>query len=284
MTPFVIMRSHNDMPLIGETLSELHKQDRGFELVCLDNESTDGTVEELRKYTDRIVNIPAGEYVPGRVLNMGMELAKSEFVVFLNSDCAPQNERWLRSLLDGFDSNGRVAAVFGRQIPRADCHPLFAKDTEDTYGDGSRQKYWRHCFSMASSAISRAVWESMPFDEELQYSEDIDWTWRARQKGYDIRYIPESVVMHSHNYTNSQLFRRHLGEGRAEAAIFQWSDWDKSWLRYSLLPLGRQILSDWRYCASKGLWREIFHSPVIRFTQMRGRRQGFLAGIKETNG
>lgn len=283
MTPFVVMRSHNDMPLIAETLSRLHEQDRAFELVCLDNESTDGTVEEVRKYTKRIVNIPAGTYVPGRVLNLGMEQSQGRFVVFLNSDCTPQNTWWLSSLLRGFDRDDRVAAVFGRQIPRDDCHPLHAKDTEDTYGDGERQKYWRHCFSMASSAISRSVWESMPFNEDLQYSEDIDWTWRARQEGYTIRYVPESVVMHSHNYTLGQLFRRHAGEGQAEAAIFDWSRWDRSLLRYSVMPLARQVLSDWKYCVSQGRWGAAASSPLIRFVQMCGRRRGFRTGTKEVD-
>jgi rhamnosyltransferase len=281
MTPFVVMRSHNDMPVIAETLIKLHEQDHGFELVCLDNESDDGTVEELRKYTKRIVNIPRGAYVPGKVLNRGMELANSARVVFLNSDCTPQDAHWLRNLLAGFGSGDQVAAVFGRQIPRPDCHPLLAKDTENTYGDGSRQKYWRHCFSMASSAISRAVWESRRFDEDLRYSEDIDWTWRVRQAGYEVRYVPDSVVMHSHNYTLRQFYGRHFGEGRAEAAIFPWSSWEGSLVRYSLLPYARQVLDDWRYALPKGLWRSCVWSPVLRFAQMMGRRKGFVQGLRE---
>ncbi len=194
------MRSYNDMPLISETLNMVSRQTTPFELISLDNESTDGTLREVRKYTDQTVNIPKGAYVPGRVLNQGMKVSRGEFVVFLNSDCTPQNDTWLAEMLAGF-TDDNVAAVFGRQIPRPDCHPILAKDTEDTYGDGAKQRYWRHCFSMASSAIRRSVWEEMPFDEDVQYSEDIDWTWRARQKGHEIRYVADSVVMHSHNYT-----------------------------------------------------------------------------------
>jgi rhamnosyltransferase len=281
MIPCIIMRSHNDMPLIAETLSRLHEQDHSFELICLDNASDDGTVEQLRKYTDRIVNIPQGSYIPGRVLNLGMELATSERVVFLNSDCAPQGRDWLGHLLEGFDEAKMVAAVFGRQIPRNDCLPLFAKDTEDTYGDGSRQKYWRHCFSMASSAISRAVWESQRFNEDLRYSEDIEWTWRALQNGFEIRYVPNSVVMHSHNYTLRQFYRRNYGEGRAEAVIFPWSSWEASLLRYSLFPYGRHVLSDITYCLSNGLVSGAVLSPIMRAAQMLGRRRGFRAGLLE---
>lgn len=278
-TPFVVMRSHNDMPLIVQTLEMVHRQDCEFKLLCLDNESTDGTAEELRKYTDRIVNIPKGTYVPGRVLNMGMSLSQGDHTVFLNSDCTPMDQAWLRNLLAGFSGDSKIAAVFGRQVPRPDCRPLFAKDTEDTYGDGLRQKYWKHCFSMASSAISRAVWETMPFNESLGYSEDIDWTWRARGKGLEIRYTPDSVVRHSHNYTLKQFYRRHYGEGRAEAEIFQWSSWDASFLRYSLLPFGRQVLGDLRYCLPRGLLRAACASPALRTAQMLGRRKGFRSAF-----
>ncbi|MFH0957909.1 MAG: glycosyltransferase [Pseudomonadota bacterium] len=279
--PCVVMRSHNDMPIIAETLEKLNEQDLPFELICLDNESEDGTLEELKKYTDRIVNIPKGTYVPGKALNLGMELSHGDFVVFLNSDCTPQNKKWLQNLLDGFDHDARIAAVFGRQIPRPDCRPLFAKDTEDTYGDGSKQKYWRHCFSMASSAIARSAWESERFSESLKYSEDIDWTWKERQKGYTVKYVRESIVMHSHNYSLRQFYRRHYGEGRAEAIIFDWTKWEMTLLRYSLLPYARQVFNDWRYCLTNGIFVDAFFSPALRCSQMIGRRSGFNDGMKE---
>lgn len=280
MKPCIIMRSYNDMPLIVETLEMISRQSIPFELISLDNESTDGTRQEIEKHADKIINIPQGTYVPGRVLNQGMQVSKGELVVFLNSDCTPQNEDWLKNLLAGFSSD-RVAAVFGRQIPRPDCHPIPAKDTEDTYGDGSKQASWRHCFSMASSAIRRSIWEAMPFDETIQYSEDIDWTWRARQEGFGIRYVPDAVVMHSHNYTWRQFYRRHYGEGRAESVMFDWSDWEKSFIRYSLLPYIRQVLSDEKYCLSRLALGACLYAPTLRLAQLLGRRRGFKDGLRE---
>ena len=283
MKQCIIMRSYQDMPLIADTLAMVSRQTTPFELISLDNESTDGTLQEIKKYTDRIINIPKGTYVPGRVLNKGMEVSHGEFVVFLNSDCTPQNEFWLKNLLAGF-TDDNVAAVFGRQIPRPDCHPIFAKDTEDTFGDGSNQKYWRHCFSMASSAIRRSVWEKMKFDEDIQYSEDIDWTWRARKKRHEIRYVADSIVLHSHIYSLRQFYRRHYGEGRAEAVIFDWSRWERSFIRYSLLPYIRQIISDEKYCLSHFSLGACLYSNVLRFAQLLGRRAGVKDGLKEGAG
>ena len=276
----VIMRSHNDMPLVRETLMGLQEQNVAFELIAFDNASRDGTRQELEKHAHRIVHVNEGSYRPGQILNRAMGMTHGELVVFLNSDCIPQNPYWLERLLAGFDGE-QVAAVFGRQVPHPHCQPLFVKDLEDTYGEAHQQQKWRHCFSMAASAIRRSVWEDIPFNEGLRYSEDVDWTWRAHRRGYGIRYLKDAIVMHSHNYNPRQFYRRHLGEGRAEASIFPWSRWQRSLLRYTVLPYLHQVLTDWSYCANRGAYRAAAYSPFLRLAQAVGRRSGFRRGWAE---
>ncbi len=280
MKSWIIMRSNNDMPYIAETLAMVVKQNVSYELIVFDNDSTDGTRQEVEKYTDRVINVPAGTYVPGKVLNRAVNMTEGEYIVFLNSDCTPQHNQWLENLLKGFTSD-KIAAVFGRQVPRPDCQTMHAKDTEETYGDGGRQKYWKHCFSMASSAIRRSVWEEMQFNENIQYSEDIEWTWQARKRGYEIKYVPDSVAVHSHNYNIKQFYRRHYGEGRAEAVFFDWSGWEAAWFRYSLMSYSHQVLNDWKYSLKNKTFSLAWQSPFFRFSQMLGRRAGFLVGLKE---
>lgn len=280
MSTWIAMRSYNDAWIVGETLDAIARQDAPHRLLVLDNASSDGTAEMARERADAFVHVPKGEYVPGRVLNQAMRATDGEFVAFLNSDCVPQDHRWLSSLLAAFDGP-EVAAVFGRQVPRPECRALFAKDTEDTFGDGARQKHWRHCFSMASSAVRRSDWEESPFREDIQYSEDVDWTWRRRQAGRAIRYARDSVAMHSHNYTLRQFHRRQYGEGKADAAIFDWQHWEAGLLRYSLLPFARQVLSDARYGLRTGRLDALVHTVPLRTAQMLGRRKGFVEGLKE---
>lgn len=278
----VVVRSHNDRQLIEHTLQMAGKQTLACEIHVFDNDSTDGTLDILPLYPVVVHRVPAGTYVPGSVLNEAMQSIKSPcpYVVFLNSDCTPVDAYWLENLIAGF-SDDSVAAVFSRQMPRPDCLPLFAKDTEDTFGDGSRQKYWKHCFSMASSAIRRECWESMPFRIDIQYSEDIDWTWRARQKGWSIAYAAESRVYHSHNYTLAQFKKRQKGEGKADAQIFNWTRWERSLLRYSLLPYLRQVKSDAAYLRRQRKAKLMPYSLALRFSQLVGRRQGFVEGLRK---
>lgn len=279
MTPWIVMRCYNDAWVVEQTLKAIARQSVAHRLIVFDNESTDGSREIIARYTENVVNIPRGQYVPGRVLNDAMKRTDGEFVVFVNSDCVPQDDRWLETMLTGFDEPS-VAAVFGRQIARPECWSLFAKDTEDTFGDGARQRFWKHCFSMASSAIRRSVWEESPFRDDIQYSEDIDWTWRARQRGHTIRYRQDSVAMHSHNYTLAQWRKRQYGEGRADAAIFDWQPWETTVLRYSILPFGRQVLGDVRHALRRLDWGALAHSVPLRYAQMMGRRKGFVEGLR----
>lgn len=273
----VVVRSHNDHILMEQTLQGIRDQSEPCRILVMDNESTDGTREIADQFADQVVNIPAGKYVPGAVLNEAMQHTKSKIVVFLNSDCTPMDSHWLKSLIAGFEPN--VAACFGRQCPRPDCQVLFAKDTEATFGDGALQQNWKHCFSMASSAILRSAWDEMNFDATIQYSEDIEWTWRLRKKHQLIKYCPDSCVYHSHNYSLRQWYRRQYGEGKADAQIFDWTRWEKNWLRYSAMPFVRQLLGDWKYGFKTKSPAAVFHSPALRFVQMIGRRKGFVDGL-----
>jgi rhamnosyltransferase len=273
MNPWVVVRCYNDAWVVGETLRGIARQAMPRRVAVYDNESADGSADIARPLADKLVNVPKGTYVPGRVLNQAMR-------VFLNSDCVPQDEHWLDELLKPFEDE-RVCATFGRQVPRPECLPLFAKDTEDTFGDGARQRFWKHCFSMASSAVRRATWEAMPFREDIQYSEDVDWTWRARQAGHEIRYAARSIAMHSHNYSLKQWRKRQFGEGRADAAIFDWTPYERGLLRYSLMPLARQVLSDARFALRAGKPSALLHTVPLRTVQMLGRRKGFNEGWRE---
>ena len=273
----VVMRSHNDLPVLADTLYGLARQRQAFTLVSFDNASTDGSCEAVELMAATQYHVPAGAYVPGRVLNDAMRATTSDIVVFLNADCVPADEAWLSQLVAAFD-DPTVAAAFSCQRPRVDCDPFQTRDTNATYGDGRLQARWKHCFSMAASAIRRSAWLEAPFREDLQYSEDIDWSWRARQRGHRIQYVAGSAVYHSHNYSLAQLYRRHLGEGRAEAAIFEWSAWECSFARYTLLPWMRQVLADWRLALRTGALAVLAQAPVYRAVQAAGRREGFRLG------
>ena len=276
----IIMRSCNDSDVIRGTLQMVRAQTyTNYELWNFDSTSTDGTLDIIREFNtpQRIrLNDPAS-YNPGRVLNEAVAATGGDILVFLNSDATPENEDWLQQLIAPLRDTA-CGASYGRQTPRPDCRSLFVKDTERAFGDGHVSAGWLHFFSMANSAVRRELLESHPFDTGIQYSEDIDWSYRMRNLGHGIVYVPNAPAMHSHNYTLGQSYRRHYGEGKAEAWIFRNGELSTSFLRYCLLPLGREVLRDLGWAVRRTSMDALLYSVPLRATQKWGRWQGLKSG------
>lgn len=278
----IAMRSYNDRAVIRGTLEMIRRQTyRDFELWNFDSSSTDGTFEIIQEFNapERIRRNDSASYNPGRVLNEAVRTVGGEVVVFLNSDATPESEEWLDRLIAPLADPG-VGAVYGRQTARPDCRALFVKDTERAFGDGREAARWVHFFSMANSAARRDVLERFPFETGVQYSEDIEWSYRLRKAGLNIRYAPEAAAAHSHNYTLGQSFKRHFGEGKADAWIFRQGELNTSFLRYCLLPFGMEVLRDLRWGVTQGSLDALVHTVPLRAAQKWGRWRGVRAGLK----
>jgi len=273
------MRSFNEAWALRETLPALTAQNyKQWELIVIDSESTDGSVELLRKFQPRhLIQIPQREYNPSRVMNQGMRLASSNFAVFLNADATPQGADWLGPLV-GALGDPRIAAVFGRQIPRPDCQAVFAHDYERCFGLNRESAKWGHFFSMASSGLRKDIWSQRGFNERLQYSEDDEYTRWAVSRGYRVVYVPESVVLHSHNYTAAQAWKRSFGEGRALAALCNNPCARPTWSRNVFLGWMNDARRDWMFCTRTRRRNEWPHALRIRWQQRSGALAGFRNG------
>jgi len=274
----IIMRSYNEAWALRQTLSAVAAQNyTNWELIVIDSGSTDGSVELFRQFQPRhFIQIPHSHYNPARVINQGMELASSNFAIFLNADATPQGRDWLRLLVTPL-LNPNVAAVFGRQIPRPDCKAVFAHDYERCFGPERESGRWEHFFSMASSSIRKDIWARRGFNERMQYSEDDEFTRWCRAQGYSVVYVPESVVVHSHNYSPAQAWKRSFGEGRALAAVSNEND-KPTWWRNVVFGWANDVRRDLFFCMRSRRVNEWPHAARTRWQQRSGRLAGFRDG------
>jgi len=281
----IIMRSFNEGWALRKTLPSLQAQEfRNWELIVIDSGSSDGSDELIRTARPaHFVRITPKGYNPSRVMNHGMRLAKSQFGIFLNADATPQNGDWLRPLVNALQDS-RVAACFGRQIPRPDCQAVFACDYDRCFGPGRESARWDHFFSMVSSGLRKDVWSRRGFREDLQYAEDDEYTRWCRAEGMEVRYVPESVVMHSHNYTPEQSRRRAFGDARAIGQAWTGSPGDFNWIKTILLGWLSDLRHDAKFCAREGRLGELAHAAHIRWQQRRGKLAGFRQGWLEAQG
>ena len=264
----VIVRAHNDEALIERTLAGIFSQQPPpSEVIVCDDNSTDRTREVAARFPVRFVERPDGPYKPGRTLNALVREAKGDIVVFNNSDAVPLDEHWLSELVKPLLSGAPRVFAFANQLPRPDAQALVRKDNERAFGDGKVQATWKFFFSLASSATWRQNLLEVPFDEGIQYSEDVEWAWRNSRREKDpvkIVYCPAAHVEHSHNYTLCELARRFRGEGAADRVIFG----DRPSLVREIVGAARETLRDWAYLLPRPRdWAEIPSAPVRRLVQ-----------------
>lgn len=113
----IIVRTKNEERWISQCLDSIFNQDyKDFEVIIVDNESTDKTIEKAKQFAiDKIV--ACSDYLPGKALNIGIKQASGEYVVCISGHCIPVNSKWLGALLDAFNEGPMVAGVYGRQEP-----------------------------------------------------------------------------------------------------------------------------------------------------------------------
>jgi rhamnosyltransferase len=276
----IVLRSFNEGWALRGTLDALKAQAYdNWELIAFDSGSSDGSVEMLREFGPaHFIQMLPHEYKPGRVLNQGMRLSQGDRVIFLNADATPQGPDWLAPLVEALDDPA-VAAVYGRQIPRPDCEAAFARDYTDrfsTHPDDTEAK--GPFFSMVSSGLRRDAWQIRGFREDMQYSEDDEYTRWCRANGYRVAYRPGSVVMHSHNYTPRQAYKRCFGESWALAAVSSERDRKPTVARSLVLGWTREVAGDLAYCIRTSRLRQFPSTARIRFQQRLGRLHGHQAG------
>lgn len=275
----IILRSFNEAWALHDTLPALQAQEyRDWELIAIDSGSTDGSLELLRRFAPRhLIVIPSEDYNPSRVLNHGLRLASHELCLFLNADATPVDSHWIRPLVTALQ-HPRTAAAYSRQVARAGCRAVFAHDYERCFGPARDAAMWEHFFSMVGSGLRKDVWARRGFLESLQYSEDDEYTRWCRAQGYRIAYCPDSVVMHSHNYTPRQVYKRSFGEAWAAAATASGRASDGDWLRTLALGWLNDARRDLVYCAREKRLGEWPHAVRTRWLQRAGRLDGFRAG------
>lgn len=230
----ILLLTKNEARNIGACLEAIYAQETpgAFEVVVVDSGSTDETTEIVRRYPVRLEKIPAEEFHHARTRNFAAQLARGQFLVYLVADALPASGEWLEALLGNF-ADARVAAVYGRHMPKAGSS-LEREDTLDAlYGKerlvkdpvhGQEMGYRYFHFSTVNAAIRKEVWEKTRFPEELKCFEDLGIAKRILDSGGQIVYEPRAAVFHSHNHTETSLFKRYFDAGVIWKQLGIWNE------------------------------------------------------------
>lgn len=198
----IVVRTKNEERWISRCLKMIFSQAfTDFEVVIVDNNSSDHTVDIARRFPVTVVTID--EFRPGLAINAGVRATQSEFIACLSAHCIPRDQDWLGALVRNMERE-TIAGVYGRQLPFSHSSDLNKRDLLITFGLDHRVQTKDSFFHNANSLVRRSVWDRIPFDEHVSNIEDRLWGQAVVDAGYQIAYEPEAAVYHYHGIHQDQ--------------------------------------------------------------------------------
>lgn len=204
----IIIRSKNEEKWIAACLEAIQSQSfTDYEIILVDNESTDRTVEKAKQFDIQIIEYQDEMFHPGRAINIGIRASSGNYITNISAHCIPVNEYWLENLVRNF-VDPQLAGVYGRQEPLPFTSDLDKRDLINIFGLDKKIQRKDPFFHNANSMIRRDVWEKVPFDEDTLHIEDRIWATEVLKRGYMTAYEPEASVFHFHGINQGRNIPR----------------------------------------------------------------------------
>lgn len=211
----VVIPNLNGMKFIEACMDSLFEQEfHKFEVLLIDNGSTDGSMELVQEKYPQVKVIALGTNTGFcRAVNEGIRAAQSPYVLLLNNDTKvlPGFIQHLVTAIESGIHPERIFSVSSRMLNMQE--PEMIDDAGDYYcalgwafarGKGKpSHRYDQPAKVFAAcggaSLYRKAVFDEIGlFDEEhFAYLEDIDIGYRARIFGYENKYEPKAQVLHA---------------------------------------------------------------------------------------
>ncbi len=233
----IIIPHWNGIDIITECLESLQKATySNFEIIVVDNDSSDDSVNHIRKYFPKVIifeNSRNEGYSGG--CNRGSEIAKGEYLLFLNNDTVHQ-PNWIEPLVSLLEKNPKIASVQPKLLnyyqknlfdyaggaggmmdilvfPFARGR-IFTEQEIDTNQYNLKEKiFWS---SGTAFLVRKTAFEKAGKFDELFFAhmEEIDLCWRFHLLGFDVWSEPSSVVYHKNAvslpmYTEKKYYLNH---------------------------------------------------------------------------
>jgi glycosyltransferase involved in cell wall biosynthesis len=197
----IIIRTKNEERWIESCLKKIFDQKKViFEIIIIDNFSTDNTINLLKeKFKDKknIKILKIKKFLPGKAINLGIRHSKGKYICCLSAHCIPYDNLWLFNLKKNLRSE-RIAAVYGRQVPLPYTSDLNKRDLLNTFGLDRKIQKKDSFFHNANSLFRKNVWDRLNFDNKATNIEDRIWAHQILKFGYHIVYEPNARVYHFH--------------------------------------------------------------------------------------
>ena len=259
----IILVNYNGAGVIVDCLSSLRRwiDSISYEVIVVDNASTDGSPELVTQYFPEVLLIKQTENCGfGAGNNVGAKLAKGKFLFLLNTDTFLISDI-LPQLIDTMQNNPTIGIIGPkllnpdgslqisvapaisirgeyRALQQAREHHQLQK--QDVVNQKLQQLQVVDIVVGAAFFIRKSLFERLGgFDERFfMYFEESDLCQRARDAGWQIVYHPQISLVHLKGQAAQQIFNRILVEYRRSQVFYYQKHrplWEQLLLRFYLI-------------------------------------------------
>lgn len=210
-----------------------------FEVLVLDNGSTDGTAEACRERAARSavpVRVEVVHGTVGAVRNHGARLGRGALIAYTDSDCMPERD-WLREGVAPF-ADPAVGIVCGRTVPEHPPREGWYATIEVDRPTG--------CFESCNVFYRREPFAATEgFDEAIGHFWEDTAAGRAMlRRGWRCAWAPRAVVRHDVTYPGfAWHLRRVQRHANAARVVRRYPELRREllWGRYFLRPYNAKV-------------------------------------------
>lgn len=237
----IIIINYNTFALSCACITSIytHTKDVEYEIILVDNASKECNAELFLEKFPQIILIKSPEnvgFAGGN--NLGLEMAKGEYILLLNSDTElTENSIKICSEKLKKDNNlgviscgllypndaqrnaiqhctGKFPTIFVELIELFRIQKFVSKTQKENlllgaFFDHKSEKIvdwvWGTFFLTKRDIINKLPQKKLP-DDFFMYFEDVQWCYKIRQLGYEILYTPQTKIIHHLSASSTQEF------------------------------------------------------------------------------
>lgn len=192
-----------------ESISKfLPKAKASFEVIVIDNGSSDGSPAAIKKQFPQVKLIESKDNLGfGKANNIAAKLASGKYLLFLNSDALIIDDSF-KKVIDYLEKNKKIGIVGPKiLLPDGSCQPASYGDEPSLFSllwskfkrkNEEPKKQGVGWVTGACLFIRRNLFKKLHgFDDQFfMYFEDIDLCMSAKKAGYKVVVYPDAKVMH----------------------------------------------------------------------------------------
>jgi glycosyltransferase involved in cell wall biosynthesis len=231
----LIIPVHNGGKTLNQCLNSVLNQDyKNYEVIVIDNNSTDNTkeiIESFQKKNKKIIYVFEKKIGRGRARNTGINKAKGDLILMTDSDCiVPSN--WIKEMAREIEDNKEQAIIGFEEYILDNYWTRNIQKADEEFIGLHLNKNHTTTLDTKNFAIKSDIIKKFMFDESLKNSEDYDLALRIRNK-VKVKFNPNIRVKHFHKnsflkwmrlqfnraYWVSKIYKKHKNELNFENEI-----------------------------------------------------------------